>query len=778
MSNGGARPLHVTVPGAPERRFTGRIRVGRNPDCDVVLADRMVSWEHCVVEVRDGRWIVDDPGSRNGTFVGPERVRVLPLPAGQPVVLRLGDPATGPAVGLRAADEQEPPTVLAPFPLGDHPAPRPDDIAAVHRLDAGPVTIGRVPGNTVVVDDLLVSRHHAAVRIVEPGRAEVTDLGSRNGVFVNGHPVGRAWLRPLDRLTIGRRTFSYDGAWALREHGTAGQAALSAEHLSVDIDGKSVLSDVTFAVEPGTFLAIIGPSGAGKSTLLRALTGIRAADDGRVLVDGIDLYPAYDEVRHRIGLVPQEDVLHEQLKVDQALRYAAALRLPDDVPAEARQQRVDSVLAQLDLGAQRGLAISRLSGGQRKRASVAMELLTEPSLLYLDEPTSGLDPLLDREVMRGLRQLADRRRTVVVVTHSTLYLHLCHRILVLARGGRVAYFGPPDKLLAHFRAADYADVFTALSDDATGWAHRFAAEAQPARPPVRQTPVAPPLPPRQSWRRQFGLLLHRAAALAGADRRHLALLLGLPLVLAAVVQTVPGSAGLAPAEPGTISTGAGMLLVILVIGAAFMGMASSVRELVAERPIYHREWAVGLRPATYLGAKLTTNALVCLLQAVLLTTLGLLGRRTPEYGLLLSSPRVELVLVLALTAFAASAAGLLASALVARTEHTMPILVIAVMAQLVLSGGLFSIADRVGLQAVAVLSPTRWGYAASAATVDLRGIQTTAPADALWRHEPGTWLFCMAMLGVLAAAYAALALLALRAREQRPPRSRRARARD
>jgi hypothetical protein len=220
-----------------------------------------------------------------------------------------------------------------------------------------------------------------------------------------------------------------------------------------------------------------------------------------------------------------------------------------------------------------------------------------------------------------------------------------------------------------------------------------------------------------------------------------------------------------------------MLLVILVIGAAFMGMASTVRELVAERPIYHREWAVGLRPGTYLGAKLTVSALVCVVQAVLLASLGLIGRRMPEYGLLLSSPLVELIAVLALTAFAASAAGLFASALVARTEHTMPILVVAVMAQLVLSGGLFSIADRIGLQVVAVLIPTRWGYAAAASSVDLRGFQPGAPADALWRHETGTWLLDMTMLGVLTATFAALALVALRAREQRPRQSRRVRPR-
>ncbi len=545
-------------------------------------------------------------------------------------------------------------------------------------------------------------------------------------------------------------------------------AALVAENLSVEYAGTRVLTDVSFSVEPSTLLAIIGPSGAGKSTLLRALTGIRAADHGRVLVDGVDLYPAYDEMRHRIGLVPQDDVLHEQLEVGQALTYAAGLRLPDTVSPQERDRRVDSVLEQLDLTEHRTAPIARLSGGQRKRASVAMELLTEPFLLYLDEPTAGLDPLLDREVMRGLRNLADLGRTVVVVTHSTLYLHLCHRIVVLARGGRVAYDGPPDGLLAHFAAADYADVFTELSENAGAWADRFAVETAAAPAPLE--PVTAPLPPRRGRWRQFTLLLHRSAALLVSDRRHLTLTIGLPLLLAAIVQTVPRTAGLFLAPGARPVWGPEQLLVILVIGAAFMGVATSTRELVCERGIYHREWAVGLRPGTYLAAKLAMNIVLSLGQSALLGGLGLLGRKLPGTGLVFSLPLLEIVLVLALTAFAASTAGLLASALVARPEHTMPVVVFLVMSQLVLSGGLFCITDRGWLRTIAVISPTRWGYAAVAATVDLHRLIPSAASDGLWRHEPGLWWLEMAALAGLSVLFAAGTLVALRTREQRPPR--------
>ncbi|MFI5937524.1 FHA domain-containing protein [Actinoplanes sp. NPDC051494] len=763
-----ATPLYVTGSGTDQLEFgdTDRVVVGRDPHCAVVVAANGVSREHCVFELRDHRWFVVDT-SRNGTFVGEQRITSHPLTPGSPIVVRLGDRDAGPTVTVRLGDPGlAEPTAVAVTAMT---APAPETVKAVYPFGGGPLTIGRSPDNAVVVDDLLASRNHARVTAARPGVAVVTDLGGRNGTFVNGHPVTRSSLLPGDRLTIGRTTFSFDGAGALLEHGELPKASLAAQDLTVRYGETRVISDLSFSVPPGSLVAIIGPSGAGKSTLLRALTGARAADEGHVFVDGIDLYPAYDEVRHRIGLVPQEDVLHDQLRLVQALRYAAALRLPDDVPPAVRDQRVDEVLTQLDLNSQRDLPIHRLSGGQRKRASVAMELLTEPSLLYLDEPTSGLDPLLDREVMRQLRDLAGRGRTVVVVTHSTLHLDSCHAVLALARGGRVAYFGPPSGLLTHFGARDYADAFAALSEEATAWANRYTLQERP-RTRERFAPVRSPSPPRQGALRQTGLLLHRAMTLLTADRRQWMMLAGLPFVLAAVVQTAPPEASLRFDPGGPPQTGAATLLVILVLGAAFMGMAGSIRELVAERPIYRREWAIGLRSGAYLGSKLALSALICVLQAVVLGLLGLLGRDLPASGMVLADARLELIVVLALTAFTAAAAGLLASALAQRSEHTMSILVVAIMAQLVLSGGLYSIGGRPWLQALAVLSPTRWGFASAAVTIDLRALRILLPADGLWQHSLPAWWFAMGALTALGLAFVLATRLVLRLQEQRPRR--------
>jgi ABC-type multidrug transport system ATPase subunit len=314
----------------------------------------------------------------------------------------------------------------------------------------GTIRIGRDPDNDIVLPDFWVSRKHAEIRRVGT-EYHVVDLNSSNGLHHNGRRVPRAVLSAGDRITIGRHEFLFDGTY-LFQHDDQGPTSIIADDLTVEVKKAVLLDDISFALRHGTLLGIIGPSGCGKSTLLKAMTGIHPASRGRLLYDGKDLYKHYSELRYRIGMVPQDDVLHRQLTVRKALRFAASLRFASDVPRKQRKERVNEVLELLGLTARAKQRIDTLSGGQRKRTSVALELLTEPSLLALDEPTSGLDPALDKEVMRELRLLADRGRTVVVVTHSVLHLDLCDHVMVMCLGGRMGYFGPPDELLAFFEA--------------------------------------------------------------------------------------------------------------------------------------------------------------------------------------------------------------------------------------------------------------------------------------------------------------------------------------
>jgi ABC-type multidrug transport system ATPase subunit/pSer/pThr/pTyr-binding forkhead associated (FHA) protein len=830
--------LSVAGPGGTLRLEPdgGGVRVGRDPLCRLVVDDPRVSREHLEIGWHGAGWRLRDLDTRNGTYGPAGRVTTLDLTG--PYRLRLGAP-DGPELFLQPDAAPLPETTFAPAagtppghapPAGPWagPGPAPPGAgpgaeapgAAVAGAGAAPVEpwigavasgtyaiggrmrIGRAPDNDVVLDDLQVSRWHAEVHRTATG-ARLVDLGTRNGSYHNGSRVSGAELRPGDVLAFGRHRLVFDGE-RLRGYADAGPVSLRADALTVTIKNRRLLDQVGFALDGSSLLAVVGPSGAGKSTLLGALTGYRPATAGTVSYDGRDLYADYDELRHRIGLVPQDDILHAALTVRRALRYAAALRFEPDVTAAERDRRIGEVLAQLGLTAQAEQRIDKLSGGQRKRTSVALELLTEPSLLFLDEPTSGLDPALDRDVMTGLRQLADRGRTVVVVTHSPLHLDTCDRVLVLARGGRVAYFGPPARLLDYFGAAAYADVFQQVSEHPELWADRWTAAAPvtPAAPPQpfpgqalpgqpfpghaggpggaglaggpvgtgvaggQLTPAAEAAPARQGRWRQLAVLTRRMVAVTVADRLYAALLLGLPLGLAALLHVIPGGDGLArPGGPLGRSLEAEQLLVVLIVGAVFIGLAGGIRELVRERAIYRRERAVGLSPAAYLGSKLAVFAAVNAVQAALFTLVGLAGRDGPADALVLRWPLLELIAVVWLTTLVSTLAGLLVSAYVSTGEQTMPILVGMVMAQLVLSGGLFAVVGRTGVEQVSWLAPARWAYAAAAATVDLRSLMPNAPADALWDHRPAAWLWAVAVLAGQGLLLAVAARWALRRHE-------------
>ncbi|HEY4462722.1 MAG TPA: FHA domain-containing protein, partial [Streptosporangiaceae bacterium] len=283
---------------------------------------------------------------------------------------------------------------------------------AVLPLPMRRLRIGRTSDNDLVLSDLGVSHHHAELRKSGNGQYEIVDLGSHNGTFVNGQRVASAPLTEQDIVSIGHATFRLTGD-ELREYIDAGDVSLVAQDLVVQVSGGKVLLDhVSFPIAERCLLGIIGPSGAGKSTLLGALTGMRPADRGVVLYDNRDLYEDYAELRYRIGLVPQDNILHTQLTARRALEYSAELRFPSDTTAQERTARVTEVMDELGLARHADTRADQLSGGQLKRVNVAQELLTKPSLLFLDEPTSGLDPGLDKSVMRQLRDLAHDGRTI------------------------------------------------------------------------------------------------------------------------------------------------------------------------------------------------------------------------------------------------------------------------------------------------------------------------------------------------------------------------------
>lgn len=765
--------LLVQTPVGPVRLVPGqRLVIGRGGD--VAIVDARVSHHHVEVFFSHGRWMLRDLNSRNGTFLGQHRISILDLSTRHAV--RLGSSDNGPLVDLQPElVPQRTPTVaeLEPTHVGrGRPSGAqirqnaPDWVLPAAQL----LRIGRAQDNDLALaDDLLVSRYHAEIHRTPHGPF-VRDLRSQNGTYVNGHRVDEAYVQVGDLVSVGHYQLVLHPDH-VAVHADVGVVSLQAEELTVQIGDAVLLDQVSLHLDGSSLLAVVGPSGAGKSTLLGALTGSRPATRGRMLYEGRDLYEHYDDLRHRIGLVPQDDILHKELTVERALGYAAALRFPQDVSRAERRRRIDEVIDQLDLDERRKLRIDKLSGCQRKRTSVALELLTKPSLLFLDEPTSGLDPSLDREVMNTLRALADDGRTVVVVTHSVLHLNVCDRVLVLCRGGKVGYFGPPDRLLGFFGAHEYSDVFKMVSEDPDRWAAYFRSSPFFAEycgissgqdhDPRLMSP--PPVPPKQSRARQFAILARRMTAVIRSDKLAAASVVGLPIALALMTRVVEGSSGLAP--PGGKlgrSEEAGTLLIILIFGAALMGLIGAIREIVKEGPIYQRERAVGLSPMAYLLSKAAVLGVINIVQSVLFVTLALVGRKPPSDPLIFGSGRVEIIAVVALVAFTCSMMALLVSALVSTNEQAMMVMVVLIMGQFVFIGKLIEVVGRTGLEQLTWFIPTRWGYAAAAATVNLQRIDITKPKDDLWDHTAGTWLAAMAVLCLMALVLSAGTRLALR----------------
>ncbi|MCX5263945.1 FHA domain-containing protein [Streptomyces sp. NBC_00199] len=770
------RPVSSTAPELVLETETGSTllipghdyRLGRDPQSDIVIDDTRVSWHHAVLRPDGDHWTLEDDHSTNGTYADGRQVHEWGVGPGS--VIRFGSPSDGPFVvlsGLAPVPPERPSAVSMPALTGTFRQP-----TNVRPLPPRTVRIGRAADNELVVDDLVVSRRHAELRALPDGGHEIVDLGSHNGTYLNGLPVDRAPVGAGDIVGIGHSAFCLVGD-QLQEYVDTGEISLDVQDLTVTVDrGRKVLLDhVSFPVGEKCLLAVVGPSGAGKSTLLGALTGQRPAGHGTVVYDGRDLYRDYAELRQRIGLVPQDDILHAQLTVRSALAYAAELRFPQDTAKAERRARVEEVIRELGLQERADQPVHSLSGGQRKRVSVALELLTKPSLLFLDEPTSGLDPGMDRSVMHMLRGLADDGRTVIVVTHSVLSLDVCDRLLVLAPGGKVAYYGPPEDALAFFGFEQWPEAFEAFDrDQDRDWAGEYRDSPsrrryvlddseQPRLP--RSGPVIMLPPPRpRSRSAQVGTLVRRYTSALAADRTFLAIMIALPFVMGVMARALAG---------GELTRDTAMnALLILCVGGVLTGAANAVRELVKERVIYQRERAVGLSRSAYLMSKVVVLGAVTVVQAVVLTLVALLGvdLHAPGGKGVLMPPLVEITVAVALLSFTAMMLGLLVSALVRKEEVTMPLLVLLAIVQVVFCGALLQLSGVPGLDQLSWLVPSRWALGAMAGTIGLsRIVPGDLTGDPLFEHSAGVWLLDVGMLVVLSAAFGFIVSRLLRRHE-------------
>ncbi|CAG7208969.1 FHA domain-containing protein [Mycobacterium avium subsp. paratuberculosis] len=626
---------------------------------------------------------------------------------------------------------------------------------------AGSQTIGRATDNDIVIQDVLASRHHAFL-IQTPLGTEIRDAHSVNGTFVNGVRVGSAVLTEGDVVTIGNvdLVFTRDGLIRRTEAATR-SGGLEVNSVCYTVDhGKQLLDHISLTARPGTLTAIIGGSGAGKTTLSRLIVGYTTPTSGTVTFEGHNIHTEYASMRSRIGMVPQDDVVHRQLTVNQALGYAAELRLPPDTSKEERARVVAQVLEELDMTQHAETRVDKLSGGQRKRASVALELLTQPSLLLLDEPTSGLDPALDRQVMLMLRQLADAGRVVLMVTHSVSYLDVCDQILLIAPGGKTAFCGPPDQVEPALGTRNWADIFAKVGADPDEANRRFKERnQQSSQPPTPQSPADLGEPPQTDLWRQLSTIARRQVRLVVSDRGYTIFLAVLPFLIGALSLTVKGPhPGLGPADPlGPAPTQPQYIMVLLNIGAVFMGTALTIRDLIGERAIFRREQAVGLSTTAYLLAKIAVFCVFATAQAAIATIIVRLGKGAPTaHPQFFGNSTFSLFVTVAGTCIASAMLGLLLSALAQSNEQIMPLLVVSIMSQLVFSSGMIPVYQRIGLEQLAWLTPARWGYAAGASSIDfpsLVKVKQIPTNDPIWQHSKHIFVFDMAMLALLSIGY-------------------------
>ena len=741
--------LLVTVAGGSAQTYNltrSVLTIGRGEGNDIVISSQIVSGQHARLERENGGFkLVILPQARNPVlFEGRPLEGARVLQHGD--ILRIGSLDPGMMVTM---------TYQAPSQAVSEPAR--DIVFGEKTL----IQVGRDPSNDVVLSSPTVSRFHAQFERVGQ-RYRVQDLRSSNGTFVNDERIEKeTWLRPSDTIRIGQFRFVM-GMDQLAQFDESSGLRVEAIHLNKWVrKDLNILQDISVVFKPREFIVVVGQSGGGKSTLLDAIAGYRPATQGRVLVNDIDIYRYFDAIRNDIGYVPQKDIIHMELTIYQALDYAAQLRMPPDTTPEERHKRVMEVLDDLDLAHRKDVQISGLSGGQQKRVSIGVELLTKPGLFFLDEPTSGLDPGTETALMQLMRRLADQGRTIVLITHATKNVMLADKVVFLARGGYLAWFGPPEEALEYFdqyrpersrRAGEieFDEIYAVLDDSSKGsaedWAKRYreypafqkyvveqlddkmaAGGAVTEREPKQQAArkAERPASRQVSGLRQFFILSARNIKILTRDRFGLALMLATAPIVSLLDVVLSLLLGRNPLDFNTgMFANVMITLFLLTVYGVMVGGISQMREIVKEQEIYKRERLVNLKILPYVLSKVWVAALLALYQAAAYTVVHYLAFEVPGGA----SEFLQIYITLALATLAGMMLGLFSSAL-APNSNSAPLLVIILMLpQIVLGGALIPLPNFVSAP-----TSTRWAFEA---LMSISGAGSDVAADICWSLPP------------------------------------------
>lgn len=737
-------------------------RIGRHPENEIVVSVQVASRSHARLERRGEEWWYIDLDSRNGTFLNGERIRSVKLQDGMSVQIGQKREQAATLIFHLSAEPVTP--SKPPASVFETVLEKPTSSTGYVRLQPPPPSrarnqiIGRGGEADIQLPAPVVSRRHASLQEAAPDWI-LTDLGSKNGTFLNGKRIIRPErLRQGDVIQIGPFRMVYEGQGKLNRFVASRGLHLDGKDLTFVVDTKKgrkkILSDINISINPQEFVALVGGSGAGKSTLMKALSGLLPVK-GHVLVEGEELYSHFEAYRSMIGYVPQDDILHQELTVQEALEYSARLRLPPDTEEAEIKTRIDRALGQVELTSQRNQVINSLSGGQRKRASIAVELLADPPLFFLDEPTSGLDPGLEKKVMLILRKLAESGKTVVLVTHATANITECHQVAFLSEG-RLLYYGPPRQACKFFEVdgEDFAEIYSRITDPdpqtakqrAETWERKFrlSEHFQEIQKRFQITTRGRVTAGIRSNKERFSLLgsIHQFLLLA---KRYFSLilhdkplfyilLLVMPLLALLILgisepnwlvgnseqeisqQLIKEMASGQKSASYFAAGGGQKLLFIMSLTAVMLGLFASSYEIVKERTIYKRERMVFLQLVPYLGSKIIPLALIAAVQCFLFLLIIRLHVDFPSTGVFLPF-FMEAYITLFLAVVTSIGMGLFISSL-AKNQNIVTYFILGILfLQITFAGVIFELPGIA--KPLSSLTLTRWSMQALGASVKL-----------------------------------------------------------
>ena len=557
-----------------------RILFERDSDrCDIVIPMSTISGVHGKIKFANGKTYVGDVGSTNGTYLYRGEIYEWMKPR------KYYQKESGDWI-LRIDAKSHVSNQSAVIILTDSLQ---KSAWQCQTLSEGLTLIGRGSDNTIVMDSPGISRKHAAI-MNQNGVYTIIDYGSMNGVYVNGKRVNRdERIAEKDMIQIANFLFFVvDGK--LLYQGAMSGVSLRLENISKEVGRgtgrKKILNQVYGDIGSNEFVAIIGGSGAVKTTVMNAMSGFDRDIEGNVFCNGIDLRRNFNSLKNMIGFVPQQDIIYENLKLKKMLLYTAKMKMSSDTTRAEMELRIYKVLEMVDLTEHADTYIRKLSGGQKKRASIAVELLADPGLFFLDEPTSGLDPDTEQSLMHTLASLSKSEgKTIIMVTHTTQSIHLCDKVIFMGPGGKICYCGPPSEMNEYFGKQDLVEIYNELAVNTDNWNGYYLQnywqkrQEEPALTKAEDTFIKNSARRNVSWFKQLRVLTARYMNLIKNDYSRLLLLLVQPVAIALLLFLV--------AQEGTFVNfdDTKSILFALSCSGIWIGLFNTIQEVCKERAI-------------------------------------------------------------------------------------------------------------------------------------------------------------------------------------------------